>query len=250
MKRLYLIGGPMGVGKTTVCQELKRLTAPSVFLDGDWCWDMEPFQVTAETKAMVQENIAFLLGQFLRCSAYETVIFCWVMHQREIIQELLARLPLEGVEVLTFLPGQVPPDLGFFTQAQCCQAVERMKAFHSCLRDFPGCPPGWTVCHNDLSPCNYVFQDDRPVGIIDWDAAAFGHPLDDLAYALWLWLDLGNEEYSYATVRQRMGVMLDAYGVAQSVFPTPQQTAATSQWARRSQAWLRGFWNSLYPGRL
>ncbi|MFR6277747.1 MAG: AAA family ATPase [Acutalibacter sp.] len=99
MKRLYLIGGPMGVGKTTVCQELKRLTAPSVFLDGDWCWDMEPFQVTAETKAMVQENIAFLLGQFLRCSAYETVIFCWVMHQREIIQELLASLPLEGVEV-------------------------------------------------------------------------------------------------------------------------------------------------------
>ena len=90
MKRLYLIGGPMGVGKTTVCQELKRLTAPSVFLDGDWCWDMEPFQVTAETKAMVQENIA---------SAYETVIFCWVMHQREIIQELLASLPLEGVEV-------------------------------------------------------------------------------------------------------------------------------------------------------
>ena len=122
-------------------------------------------------------------------------------------------LDQQGREVVTFLPGQVPPDLGFFTQAQCCQAVERMKAFHSCLRDFPGCPPGWTVCHNDLSPCNYVFQEGRPVGIIDWDAAAFGHPLDDLAYALWLWLDLGNEEYSYATVRQRMGVMLDAYGV-------------------------------------
>ena len=157
-------------------------------------------------------------------------------------------LDQQGREVLTFLPGQVPPDLGFFTQAQCCQAVERMKAFHSCLRDFPGCPPGWIVCHNDLSPCNYVFQEGRPVGIIDWDAAAFGHPLDDLAYALWLWLDLGNEEYSYATVRQRMGVMLDAYGVAagerpgmgerihrqmervaQSVFPTPQQTSATSR---------------------
>lgn len=99
MKRLYLIGGPMGVGKTTVCQELKRLTAPSVFLDGDWCWDMEPFQVTEETKRMVQENIAFLLGQFLRCSAYETVIFCWVMHQQEILDSLLGALPLEGVEV-------------------------------------------------------------------------------------------------------------------------------------------------------
>ena len=99
-KNVFLVGF-MGVGKTTVCQELKRLTAPSVFLDGDWCWDMEPFQVTAETKAMVQENIAFLLGQFLRCPAYETVIFCWVMHQQEILDGLLARLPLEGVEVFS-----------------------------------------------------------------------------------------------------------------------------------------------------
>lgn len=99
MKRLFFIGGPMGVGKTTVCQQLKKLTAPSVFLDGDWCWDMAPFQVTEETKAMVQENIAFLLGQFLRCPAYETVIFCWVMHQQEIIDGLLERLPLDGVQV-------------------------------------------------------------------------------------------------------------------------------------------------------
>lgn len=30
MKRLYLIGGPMGVGKTTVCRELqRRLEAPA-----------------------------------------------------------------------------------------------------------------------------------------------------------------------------------------------------------------------------
>ena len=99
MKKLYLIGGPMGVGKTTVCRELKALCPPSVFLDGDWCWDMEPFQVTPETTRMVQENISFLLGQFLRCSAYETVIFCWVMHQQAIVDQVLSRLPLEGVEV-------------------------------------------------------------------------------------------------------------------------------------------------------
>ena len=99
MKQLYIIGGPMGVGKTTVCRELKALTAPCAFLDGDWCWDMEPFQVTPETTAMVQENIAFLLGQFLRCSAYETVIFCWVLHQQEIVDSLLRQLPLEGVRV-------------------------------------------------------------------------------------------------------------------------------------------------------
>ena len=50
MKTLYLIGGTMGVGKTTVCQLLKQDLPNSVFLDGDWCWDASPFQVTDETK--------------------------------------------------------------------------------------------------------------------------------------------------------------------------------------------------------
>ncbi|MDD5863901.1 MAG: AAA family ATPase [Firmicutes bacterium] len=100
MKRLYLIGGTMGVGKTTVCQILKKQLPDSVFLDGDWCWDSSPFQVTQETKEMVMENICFLLNQFLACSAYENVIFCWVMHQQSILDEILSRLHLQGVEVL------------------------------------------------------------------------------------------------------------------------------------------------------
>ncbi|MBP1582308.1 MAG: AAA family ATPase [Oscillospiraceae bacterium] len=92
MKQLYLIGGPMGVGKTTVCQLMKQQCNNSVFLDGDWCWDAHPFQVTEETKSMVMENICFLLNQFLRCSAYETIIFCWVLHEQEILDQLLSKL--------------------------------------------------------------------------------------------------------------------------------------------------------------
>lgn len=99
MKRLYLIGGPMGVGKTTVCRELQKQLDRSVFLDGDWCWDASPFQVTEETKAMVTENICFLLNNFLRCSAYDHVIFCWVLHQQAILDGLLSRLDLNGCEV-------------------------------------------------------------------------------------------------------------------------------------------------------
>ena len=100
MKRLYLIGGPMGVGKTTVCRALQKRLEGSVFLDGDWCWDARPFQVTEETKAMVMENIAFLLNQFLRCSAYDHVIFCWVLHRREILEDLLSRLDTRSCRVL------------------------------------------------------------------------------------------------------------------------------------------------------
>ena len=94
-KTLYLIGGPMGVGKTAVCRELNRMMSASVMLDGDWCWCADPFQVTEETKRMVLDNICHLLSNFLRCGAYENVILCWVMHERTIIDEILDRLPIE-----------------------------------------------------------------------------------------------------------------------------------------------------------
>ena len=92
MKRLYMIGGTMGVGKTTTCRLLSSLLPDCVFLDGDWCWDMYPFKVTEETKAMVTDNICYLLNNFLKCSEFENVVFCWVMHMQDIIDEIVGRL--------------------------------------------------------------------------------------------------------------------------------------------------------------
>ena len=92
MKNLIFINGTMGVGKTAVSQELKRLLPACAFLDGDWCWDMDPFVVNAETKEMVQDNIVYLLNRFMSCSVYQNIVFCWVMHQPDILQHLLARL--------------------------------------------------------------------------------------------------------------------------------------------------------------
>lgn len=99
MKTVYLIGGTMGVGKTTMCQILKRELHNSIFLDGDWCWDANPFQVTEETKLMVLDNICYLLNNFIRCSAYEHIIFCWVMHEQSIIDSILRRMNIEGCNV-------------------------------------------------------------------------------------------------------------------------------------------------------
>ena len=82
----------MGIGKTTVCNRLKNDLPKSVFLDGDWCWDASPFQITDETKIMVTDNICYLLNNFLQCSAYENVIFCWVMHEQAIIDGILEKL--------------------------------------------------------------------------------------------------------------------------------------------------------------
>lgn len=100
MKSLYLIGGTMGVGKTAVCQQLKKDLPDCVFLDGDWCWDASPFQVTDETKAMVLGNIRYLLNSFLRCTAYENVVFCWVMDRQEIWDAILSGLDTADCRVV------------------------------------------------------------------------------------------------------------------------------------------------------
>ena len=99
MKNIYIIGGTMGVGKSTVCQALKKELPNSVFLDGDWCWDAHPFQVTEETKEMVQENISYLLNNFIHCSSYENIIFCWVMHDQSIIDNLLKGLDTKDCKI-------------------------------------------------------------------------------------------------------------------------------------------------------
>lgn len=100
MKKLILVGGAMGVGKTTTCRLLRDELDRCVFLDGDWCWDMHPFVVNEETRRMVMENICFLLNNFLHCSAYEHIVFCWVMHQQSILDDLLSRLDLSDCEVV------------------------------------------------------------------------------------------------------------------------------------------------------
>lgn len=164
-------------------------------------------------------------------------------------------------EILSYIAGSVPSNLGVFTLEQCCQATQIIKELHICLSEYPGCPQGQTVCHNDLSPCNFVFVDGKPIAVIDWDAAAMGHPLDDLAYAIWMWLDIGNEENDPVFVRSRMSDMLNIYEVpsservsvytrtlrrmdrvAESIFPAQEQTIATQSWAIQCKTWFQKFW--------
>lgn len=100
MRTLIMLNGPMGVGKTTVGRLLKNKLHKSVFLDGDWCWDIHPFTVTPETKAMAIDNVIYLLRNFLGCSEIEVVIFNWVMDRQEVYQSLLTGLADKEFELL------------------------------------------------------------------------------------------------------------------------------------------------------
>lgn len=140
MKHIYIIGGTMGVGKTTTCQILKNKLPNCAFLDGDWCWDMHPFQVTAETKRMVMDNICFLLNQFIHCSAYENVVFCWVLHEQVMIDEILSRLDKENCVVHTISFICIPSELqkrlqkdvnaGIRTEDMIQRSIERIKLYN------------------------------------------------------------------------------------------------------------------------
>lgn len=89
MKKLVIVNGAMGVGKSTVCKQLNKRLENSVWLDGDWCWMMNPWEFNDENKQMVVDNIRYLLKRFLRNSAFKYVIFSWVIHQEEIFELII-----------------------------------------------------------------------------------------------------------------------------------------------------------------
>jgi Ser/Thr protein kinase RdoA (MazF antagonist) len=120
----------------------------------------------------------------------------------------------QGREILSYLPGEVPPDLdATIPDETLAAAATLIRHFHDATAGTPISQGHETVCHGDLSPCNFVFRDGRPVGMIDFDAAAPGARLQDLGYALFLWLNLGTDGPPPAEQARRIHVFCRAYDI-------------------------------------
>ena len=82
----------------------------------------------------------------------------------------------------------------------------------------PGDLPAEVVCHNDFAPYNVVFDDDGPVGVIDWETAAPGARVWDVAYAAYRWVPLSRSAPAELQAAQaqarRLRIFCDAYGVS------------------------------------
>lgn len=102
----------------------------------------------------------------------------------------------DGRERLVFIPGDVAlspyPDWSH-TDKALASIAELLARLHDATRGFEA-PPGTTwnreladpeggpvVCHNDVCVENVVFQDGVAVALLDFDFAAPGRPLYDLA---------------------------------------------------------------------
>jgi Phosphotransferase enzyme family len=139
----------------------------------------------------------------------------------------------QGREILDYIDGHVPWDRAQ-TRDTCpdqtlVQVAGLMREFHDLTYGSPLTGPHEVICHNDLSPRNTVYalsQDGpRPVAFIDWDLAAPGERIHDVAHVCWQFLDLGPAVRDVADAARRIRLICDAYGLTD-----PHKIIATILW--------------------
>lgn len=145
------------------------------------------------------------------------------------------RLTGDGREQLTFVPGDValPPfDAWVMTDDALASVGRLLRRLHDASARIPvdrtaewprelADPDGGTLlCHNDVCPENVVFRDGRAAAFIDFDLAAPGRPLWDVAMTARYWvpmLDPATAAAQYPTAPDpfpRLRVLADAYGLS------------------------------------
>jgi aminoglycoside phosphotransferase (APT) family kinase protein len=151
-----------------------------------------------------------------------------------------------GREVLSFVAGDVPADLdAHHSDAVLAEAARMIAEYH---RAVAGCKLAGSeeiVCHNDLSPCNFAFRDGLPWGVFDFDGAAPGSRVHELAYALFTWLNVGTDGPPPVEQGRRARVFLDAYGASSSPLLVPKMlelTAAKRDWREANGIDQPGGW--------
>ena len=96
---------------------------------------MHPFQVNDQTKAMVLNNITYLLNQFLAQPDFDYILFSWVMDDPETVRSILNRLLGE----FTFYHFTLSPSL--LSCAASCSLTSTGACEHRTVLSaaWPGC---------------------------------------------------------------------------------------------------------------
>jgi hypothetical protein len=137
----------------------------------------------------------------------------------------------DGREVLSYVPGEAvtAPAPGWgLTDTALCSVGALLRRFHDAARSFDPRPYTWShpapppydgdgIAHNDPNLDNLVFRAGRAVALIDFDLAAPGAAIWDVAAAARLWAPLRSPS-DIDDVRRdrglyRLRILADAYGL-------------------------------------
>jgi len=97
-----------------------------------------------------------------------------------------------GRYILSYIDGDAAHGKSEWTDAQLVQVARLVRSMHDATTGSTLAGGAEVVCHNDLAPWNLILDGDTPVAFIDFDGAAPGRRVDDLAYLIWTFLGLGN----------------------------------------------------------
>lgn len=138
-------------------------------------------------------------------------------------------------DMLGYIAGTAGTDGAHYSDAQLSAAAALLRRFHDATVCLDLTAPGEVVCHNDWSPANTVFRDAVPVAMIDFDMAAPGTRLWDLAYSAMSWLNLASPDHAPAEQLRRLGLMLETYGlgtIPELAVQLAARSTAVADWAR------------------
>lgn len=127
-----------------------------------------------------------------------------------------------GREILSYLDGhaawEARQPAAVWSPASLRRVGEMVREFHDLTAGTGLAGSLEVVCHNDLSPRNTIYRDGgtgmRPVAFIDWDLAAPGRRIHDVALACWQYLGLGPDVEDVAATAALVPVICDGYGLA------------------------------------
>ncbi len=98
-KKLIIISGPMGVGKTTICDTLYRHLYESCWIEGDAFWRTNPFISNEEETEFTIDNITYIINRLLNKKNIKYIVFDWVIHTEKIMDEIIKRINKDNLEV-------------------------------------------------------------------------------------------------------------------------------------------------------
>ncbi|MBS2970286.1 phosphotransferase [Metabacillus sp. KIGAM252] len=145
----------------------------------------------------------------------------------------------KGREILSFIEGEAgnyPLKTYMWSDEALKEIAKMLRRYHDAVSDFPmketwqpidNTPqPFEVMCHNDFAIYNIIFHQEKPAGVIDFDLAAPGPRLWDIAYTLYTCVPLSRLHHTEAgeavyydplkdseRIKHRIEKFFDSYGL-------------------------------------